>query len=700
MEVFLKKYFEKIIIRILLLTMICSIFASLTLFYMHTAPQQAMLSREISSRSSEVGKSIAFVISKAVQIGIPYDSMVGVPEFLNETINKSKDLDYLSITDLEGNTIYSSSDLQPSLKGSFKRFALSVGDSNTSLTPFPIASFFNIPIKIVVEGKPYGYLHLGVSEKVTKDSLNDIYYDILTILFISMIAGLEFFLFIFRNKVQLTMKNLVLTMQRITNRDFRRFTHTSEGDGIGLATSKLNSIIESISRKRDQLKVKIDNLVGDNTQFSMLRDSYTKAISGVQFSQSSTLDKEKPSPVIENLRLPAFLLVLAETILVAILPSYASQFYDPEMGVSKSFISGSPVLAFMIFSTVGILLSRKVSNVMGFKKAILAGLLLATLGYLIAFVTNGLSFMLITRAITAIGYGISYAAFQNYIVAHAQNKVTSYAVFAVAFGAAYICGAPLGGILVDNVGYSYTFLNAGISTIIALWFVRAIIVDAPYNSEETIQKTRLNPSALIKDKSFMITLIFAGLPSRFIFASLVCLFLPLYLRSLGYSQSYVGRNLMIYGIVMFAFSTIAAKIIDKLKLKTPQLLFLSTFLIGISILILALDQISIAPKIALFSYAIMAVIHVCAMMSYLDQFSEKVSESHSRETVLSFYFIAERIGMILGPVLVTYVLNFADFEVTIYALTSFIVLCSVVYGAHHLFSVKNLKNFIAKEARK
>lgn len=84
MDEFLKSYFDKIIFKILLLIIICRICIGLMLFYFHTSAQKEMLTSEIANRSIAVGNSIAFVLSKAIQMGIPFEEMVEVREFLNE----------------------------------------------------------------------------------------------------------------------------------------------------------------------------------------------------------------------------------------------------------------------------------------------------------------------------------------------------------------------------------------------------------------------------------------------------------------------------------------------------------------------------------------------------------------------------------------------------------------------------------------
>ena len=219
MEEFLKRYFDKIILKILFLTVISSTGIGLMLFYFHTSAQKEMLSTEITNRSVASGNSIAYIITKAIQVGIPFDEMVKVNEFISENEKKLTDVDYIAITDIKGKTLYKSDSLPNSLKGSFKCFALTT-EPDDELKAYDVQNYYNIPIKIVYKKQIYGYLHLGISKKITTNRIMDIYYDILTILFVSMIAGAEFFLFIFRNRIQLTMMDLFSTMRKITNGNF------------------------------------------------------------------------------------------------------------------------------------------------------------------------------------------------------------------------------------------------------------------------------------------------------------------------------------------------------------------------------------------------------------------------------------------------------------------------------------------------
>ncbi len=690
MDSILKQYFDKMVVKILLLTMVCCVGIGFSLFYLHTSAQKEMLSTEISNRSAAIGNSIGFLLVKAVQLGIPFNEMVEMQTFLDGNIKKSQDIDYIVVTDTEGNTLYKSENAQNSLKGAFKRFALSSNDSGNAIKPFSILGYHNIPIKVESGKELYGYIHLGVSKQATNSRIDDIYYDIMTILFITMIAGFEFFMFIFRNQVKDSLMYFIFTMRRIINRDFTLLTYIRSKDSIGAATEKLNSLISSISSKYHEIKTSLEKVAGNNEQFLLLKESLKKINKSAQFSTSAAVQRERLTPIVENLRLPAFLMVLSETCLVAILPSYASQFYNPAWGFSSKFISSTPVLVFMIFSTIGVLLANKLSYKFGFRKSIIIGLYISILGYIGAFLTSGLSLMLASRALSAAGFGICYVNLQNYIAAYAPNntKVQSYAIYAVAYGAAYVCGAPIGGILVDNIGFKYTFFIAALSSIISVLFVKRFIVDFHGLTLQKPRETKKKPLDLLKNLPFMMTIIFAGLPARLMFSSIIHLFFPLYLNSLGLSQSSVGRNLMIFGIVTFVFSVLTAQFVEKLKSKAPYILLASIFMIGISIFIPRFVPYDFAPELSLFIYALGSVIHTCAIMSTIEEFSIKEFDNFTKGTLLSYYFIAERIGLILGPVVVSNLLNLFGFDKTMIVLGSFMTICSLVYGVHYIMSDK------------
>lgn len=682
MQTFLKRYFEKLIVKTMLLTMGSCFVAGLALFYFHTIAQEEMLSTEVSHRSEAVGYSVVRVIESALRIGIPLEDMVDMTDYLTGNMKNSAEISYLSLTNLDGNVLYNSAGFENAVKGAFKRFALGSYDHQEHLPAFDISNkYTNIPLRINEDKNLLGFLHVGISKKATLNRIDDIYYDILTLLFVSMVIGYEFFIFIFRNRVSRSLSVMVETMKRVINHDYTRTSLKHTQDSVGDFIDKLNKLILHTSDKFyaiSKFSAKSSNTKTDH--YLHISETLIEETTNKQFPTADKPTQDIPTPIVLNLRLPAFLLVLAETILVSILPSFASQFYNPSYGVSQQFVSGSPILIFMLFSGLSIPFSNRISYRIGFQKTLILGLVIFSLGHILACFTFSLFWLLMTRAITAFGYGLAYISCQNYIAAYAppNDRIRSYAIFAIAFGAAYICGAPIGGILVENVGYNMTFSVAAFSSLFCIHIVRKYIVDFSSITLRKMRMTKKTTRDLIKNVPLALSVIFTGLPARMIFSSLVCFLYPLYLRFLGNSQASVGRIIMIYGIVSFIFSPFAAAVVERIQ-SARYVLIMSAFIIAGALALSAFSGNVLGASVALGLYTIGAVLQTCGMMALLEKISEIEYHNHTKGSILSFYFIFERVGMVIGPALFSVILARFGFQETLYIMAVTVFICALIF---------------------
>lgn len=679
----IKKFFDRMIVKTIILTMFVSFIGSSLLFYLHTQEQEKTLQFEIENRSRAVGRSIINVFQLALKLGIPFENMVAVKDFLDVNLKNTGELDYITITDLQGELLYKTTNFKNSIKGSFKRFARDSYPDINILPSYYVSEYHNIPLRIEKNKKTIGYLHLGVSQKITAAHINDVYYDIMTILFVSMVIGFEFLIFIFRNSVMLPLFDFSLMLRRSSQFDYRRMVPEKTKDAVGQLIRSINRIIQHLVEKHNLLSSEIKELQQGskkNNRFLLVNEGIYDLETRCQFPEKkASFDREQP--VVENLRLPSFLVVLAETVLVTILPAFAMQFYTPDLIISKALLGSTPIVTFMVFSGLSVPLATFISYRIGFQKTLVAGAIIAAFGYILNFFSVNLYLFLLGRAITAIGYGLSYVTYQNYIAAYASNtkRIKSYSIFAIAFAAAYICGAPIGGILVDNIGYYYTFAIAGIVSIFSMMIVRQYIVDFGEYSLQKTRETLKKPRALFSLKPLLFPVFCSGLPARLIFTSIICMFYPLYLTvEMGNTQSTTGRVIMIFGVTSFLISPLAARFIEKIQL--PQIMVSgSSFLIAFAILFDAFVPSLLGPIIGLFLYAAGAVTHTLAMMSLLEKISEKEYNNHTKSSILSMYFIVERIGMTCGPALVGLLLTYFSFYETMLMLGLIIVIPNTVY---------------------
>jgi len=685
----LRKYFEHIIVKTIIITMLSSLFMALILFNFHTNVQEKTLQFEMDNRSRAVGISIINVFEHALKLGIPFNEMVNVPEFLNNNMKNANELGYITITDANGELIYHTNNFKNSIRGSFKRFSLSVASDEETLPAYNISNFHNVPLRIKTNNETVGYLHLGVSQSITSAHINDVYYDIMTILFVSLIVGFEFLIFLFRNSVTIPITNLVNLMKRITIFDYTTTAIIITRDAIGELIKCLNEFIEYITatakRLRNEAKT-IEKNYPDKDRLLMINETIHEIKEKYTFAKNTPV-REPVRPIIENLRLPAFLIILAETVLVTILPSFAAQFYEPSFIVSKYFLSGTPIIIFMIFAGFSIPLSSFISYRIGFQKTFILGTCISMLGYLMNFLMDDLSGLLGGRAIAAFGYGISYACCQNYLAAYSEKdqRIRAYAIFATALAAAYICGAPIGGILVDNIGYRYTFGLAAIISAIALIMGYRYIFDFEGYTLHKKRQTQKNPLSLLRLKPLAFAVIASGFPARLIFTSLICLLYPIYLTTyLGNTPSNTGRIVMIFGIISFLISPLSVRFITKIP-NPRALLILSSFIIAGAILLDATFKSTIGAIVGLIIYAIGSVFHTLTMMGTLESIAQKEFANYSKSSILSFYFVFERIGMAAGPTITGALLSTFNLPDTLKILAYFIIILNSIYLAYFIY---------------
>ncbi len=679
-----EKNYKNIIFGIILLFIISNFAISATLYFYHISAQKDALFTEISNKSRAIGMSVKNILEHAVSLDIPLEAVRGTPQYLNNKLKQSPELEYLVLTNEKGEILAKTEEVRDSLRGSLIRFAKSINSDDEQPEPFKIYSSYNIPLLIKSKDKVIGYLHVGIAAKIIKNNISSVFYDILVILIASIVIGYEFLSYFFMNSIIHPVREFIKSLQRISSNDFSSVNQIGMHDVFSELLIYINKDIINLNTKFKSLIQRYLSLKSSNAYHDIVGDKVKEVRVHSKWAENEPQEIFL-SPIVSNLRLLAFLIIFSEAILIPILPSYAAQFYEPTFYFSKQFTSSLPITFFMLFALLSIPLSPRLSYKFGFRKTFIIGYSLIALGYSMIYIGDGLIPLLLSRSLTAIGFSTSYICFQNYVSAYAttEMKLRSYAIFSVAIGSAYICGAPLGGLLVENIGLKYTFLLAILAAVSAIMITRKYIHDLRTYTLTAERKVTKKSIHLFKIPELLLSVFCSGLPMRLLHSSLVCFLYPLYLQQLGNSQSAVGRTMMVFGIVMFLVAPIAPRFVAKIS-KSPLVTIIVSFIMGISMM---MDQFFHTTEGVIFGlaiYAIGSVIHVSAMMSILEDVFKKVSSEHTQSTILSFYFIFERIGMIFGPVLTSILLAHFSYSKTLFYMGAMILFLNSIYASYLL----------------
>lgn len=677
------KSFKTMIFKIIAYFVITNFTIGSILYFFHIGAQKEGLFNEIAEKTHTIGSSIEVLVNRAITVGIPFTEIKGLQEYLDKKLTATEELQYIFVTDLKGNIVAQTQNAPGSLSGSLKQFALTTDALKDAMPPFNIFSYVNIPVPIIVEdqnNKAYGYLHLGVSVKAVQNKISDIFFDIAIILFVSLIIGFEFIRFTFVNYVVTPLNDFLSGISRMAKGDLSLISSIRAQTGIYQCLEKLNSLIGYYCSRITKILSEFKMISKNNYLYDLIRDNISEMKASILTPKDGKLAVAPLSPAVENLRLVVFLFLICEGIVTTISPSYAGQFYTEGFYISKQLYATLPVIVFFLLSIISFPFGFKLASKYNFRKTFLVGLSLYCFGFIIATIfPEGIEAFLVCRAFNAVGFGIVYISCQNYVGTYSSpsNRVKHYSIYLVALGAAYLTGMPVGGLLVDNIGYGYTFTLCAFITASAIIYSRKYILDYEGFDQKGLEDPIVNPFKVTKVPGLASITICLAFPARFLYGAMMTVLNPLYLVHLGNSMSIVGRVMMIYGIFVFCISPYAHKFVS-LFLTPVMSTIICNSLLCISLLVQWLIPTTQGVVIALTIYSVGTVLHVSSMMAALGNLAAE-SEADNYHTVISAYFTYERISMLISPMISAICIAHFGYQRTLLSFASFIFITNILF---------------------
>lgn len=691
---FEEKSYKQSIFKITLLFIVLNFVVASFLYIYHITSQKEDLFIAMSEKSQTVGNSVVGLFQKATELGIPLNEIVGGNEYLNESLKPAKEVEYLIVTDATGDIISKSDELEGKgkqggghdrLKGQFKLFSKNTKTVSEEISAFKIYSYNNIPLRILNNGKLEGYLHVGVSNRAVDANIDSIFYDIALILIASLLIGYEFLSYIFRNSMIQPLRDFNRALERIINKDYSEIETARTKDNFGNILIDLNKYTIHLAQWFANAKAKLAKISPLNGHYDIIKDSINEL--SVRFKYPKDREEVKPThlyPVVSNLRLIMFLVIFSEALLIPSIPGYAATFFQPNGIISTvQFLSALPIIVYMLLVCICIPFVPKLTYRIGFKKAFMIGSLISAAGYCVGFVFDHIAGLMISRIISAVGFAICHVSTQNYVASYATDeaRIPSYSILNIASGAAYICGMPVGGILVDTVGYKALFFFSMAAALIGIVIARRYIVDLGIEELRAKRLSNENYFSLFKIKELVFTVICSCLPTRLLFTGVICFLYPLYLNNLGNSQSIIGRIMMLYGLVTYFIASSLPKHMTKIK-NPAALTVIASVLITIPMM---MDPIFKSTEAIIFEILInttCVIIFISAQMNMIDRISNKYKEKHTKTSMLVFYYTFERLGMIIGPGLTSMILIRSDFSHTLLYLGIGLFATNLIYATY------------------
>ena len=279
-----------------------------------------------------------------------------------------------------------------------------------------------------------------------------------------------------------------------------------------------------------------------------------------------------------SIRSVAFIFFFGVDTCISFLPLHMATLYNPShplLGLSKNIIMGLPISMQMLFTSISLLISGAWCDKRGWAEPFLIGLFLSGTGFICAWLAPSSLLFLTALGLVGTGYGLSLMAAQGFVIAHTTTKNSAQGMAQLWAGvyAGSICGGATGAMLADRMGYAPVFLVGGSILLLLIIYTGFMMKDAMKRPIPPTQVTRPSPTeqplpsswkpsvySFLFNRKIFTLIVFYGLPWYIVLIGFMNYYSPIYLKSIGVSQSNIGRIFMIYGICLMYVAPYISKI--------------------------------------------------------------------------------------------------------------------------------------------
>ena len=609
-------------------------------------------------KARAVAVSVQQDIEYAISIGIPFDKIRGLDKHIESLIKEHPEVRAMQV--VSGPEMSAFNDM---VKGDTENNYKAVDYRVANLIVTVAAGFSTIlsldgsddemiSVEVVNDGIVFAHVVPVIDENYLNGKMTSVFFDTLVILIAVSLVALEIVVVLSASQLSEPFRVAELALNRRAAGDLRQY---QSGMGNGRLANFIRTLNTYNATLRDKLKSALDSAkdVGRREKLSELSERSKLFVTDAR-QQASIMDA----------RIPLFVFCFAEELQKSFLPLFVAEFYSENDLFSRDIMMGLPISSFMFVIAVFTPFAGKLVDKFGNKPLFLAGLVPAIGGYLMCYLAQSGNDIFLGRSMTAIGYAVITISCQSYIasVVVAENRARGMAVFVGVLMSATMCGTAIGAILADWLGFKAVFLFAiGFALVAALLGWGMLSTDLP---EPELKKTPVNLSkspiaTLLRNSQFVLIVLFCAIPAKVILTGFLYLFVPIYLASLEATQSEIGRVMMLYSLIIIPLSPFASGFADRLG-KNLWMVIIATIASGI--VLLGLYQ-NASVAMVLGVVAALGGVHAFLKAPLIVAAMEAAEKSPdiTRTGALSLLRTSERIGSVIGPVVVAGMLVVLDF---------------------------------------
>jgi len=683
-----QSYLRSVYLRLAGTVMVVVMLALAANAYLSHRSFERALAPEMARKVASGGASARSLVLKAMEHQIGFRELYGVEQTFDELKAAIPEISYIAVTDPQGGILYQRFSPPDGAAEHFRKPSVLGAMSTADLSPpaVRVGNQYVVSMPIVTPQQPVGILHIGVAVDFVDKIILEMLYDVVVVLVVALFLTLELLNFMAGTKLAAALKSLGRTIEAGAGGDFAatraHAADTAFGGVLGLleaARARVNAAYDALAR---------DIEVGRRCPAHERPPGLTAAHQGLQalarryrfgVAESSTRVDEGD---LAKVRAPLFIFILAEELTRPFLPGYIKSLLVPIPWLSAEIVIGLPIVLFMLIVAIGQPFLGAYSERVGSRRAMLVGAGITALGFAASAFAASVLDLLVWRSLCALGYAMVFVAAQGHVLEHATtaNRARSFALFVGAIMVATVCGPPIGGILADNIGERLTFV---VAALLALGSIAAIRLLPRFGRSDPQRAPAKTPrprelAGLLLNHRFMAIIGLAAVPAKILLTGVCFYLVPLYVLSIGSSQSVVGRILMTYGVVMVVVAPIAASLATSRE-RMEWLVGTGLVVSGMGgLLLMAGDDVGWVFA-AIFLVGLGQSLSIAPQSALVREHCEAEVAAMGEHAVYGVYRLIERLGNALGPLLAAVLVLTFGYRASFVMTGALVMLCGACF---------------------
>ena len=640
--------------RLFLSTSIAMALAAFLSLMVTVAEFNAGMRPFLEDKARAVAITVQRDIEYALQIGIPFDEIRGLYRHVNELVvahPEIKSMKVISLADTQERAI-GEAGLGDALKPTDNALVSDIIEKIRSATSTIFGQSTSTDVVTVTVAHEGATLEATIDGAYLNGKMTSVFFDTLVILIAVALVALEVVVVVSASQLTGPFRLVETALYKRVAGDLRQY---QIGRGSRLKTAFIERLNAQNAHLRDRLTGSIRNLK---------QGAKRKALEAFGKERHLYVTDAQTGASIMDARIPLFVFSFAEELQKSFLPLFVAEFHTKYDLFERDIMMGLPISTFMFVIAVFTPFAGRLVDKFGNKTLFISGLIPAIAGYLTCYFAGSANDILIGRSMTAVGYAVITISSQSYIAAVVppENRARGMAIFVGVLMAGTMCGTAIGAILADWLGYKPVFLIATFFSLLAgLLGWSMLNTELPVSEATKSAKavSRSPVAILARNSQFVLIVLFCAIPAKVILTGVLYLFVPIYLASLDASQSEIGRIMMVYSLIIIPISPLASGLADRLG-KNLLMVIGATVMSGIVLLGLY-QSASVAAVLAV--VAALGVVHACLKAPLIVAAMEAAEQSPdiTRTGALSLLRTSERIGSVIGPVVVAALLVVLDY---------------------------------------